>query len=140
MTRFRRSLVLAAALVAASVTIATPSLARDRGRHFPLPPVPHLRPPVPPVPFIGSDSHMYRGYRDDRYRNDRYRNDRRDDRYRDRRYRQDRYRNDRYRYDRHRDDRYGSRWNGRSYDGLVWVPGHYNRWGRWIPGHWRSRY
>ena len=19
----------------------------------------------------------------------------------------------------------------------VWVPGHYNRWGRWVPGHWR---
>jgi hypothetical protein len=19
----------------------------------------------------------------------------------------------------------------------VWVPGHYNRWGGWVPGHWR---
>jgi hypothetical protein len=19
----------------------------------------------------------------------------------------------------------------------VWLPGHYNRWGEWVPGHWR---
>lgn len=132
MTRSHRSLVLAAALVAASVTIAAPSVAHDRQAGFPLPPAPHFRPPLPPLPpFVDSGSHRYRGDRDDRYRNDRYR---------DRRHRQDRYRYDRYRYDRYRGDRYGSRWNGRPYDGLVWVPGHYNRWGRWIPGHWRSRY
>jgi hypothetical protein len=23
------------------------------------------------------------------------------------------------------------------HDRPVWVPGHYNRWGGWVPGHWR---
>ena len=128
MKNARRNMTLAA--IAALTLAAAPSALADvRIRvDLPLPPPPHrvLRhlPPPPPPPVV-EFGHRHRDYdrwnSENRYRDDRWKNDRR---YRDRRW-----------------AFVEGRWVLRPYRGAVWVRGHHDLHGRWIPGYWtRARY
>ncbi len=125
-----RNMLLAA--TAALALAVAPSALADVRIHvsLPLPPPPHVvlghHPPLPPpVVDFGYRGTAHRPY-DGRWN---YENRHRDDRY-DRRYR-----------DRARWAFVEGRWVARPYRGAVWVSGHYDPWGRWVPGYWtRTRY
>lgn len=126
MKNANRNLILAA--VAAVTFAVAPSALADVRVHvsLPLPPPPHEvlgRLPVPPPPVV---EFRY----DDR--------DRRDDgrwNY-ENRYRDDRWRGHRRYRDRERWAFVEGRWVRRPFPGAVWVDGHYDLHGRFIPGYW----
>jgi hypothetical protein len=123
--------MLLAATAALALAVAPSALADVRIHvNLPLPPPPHkvLRhlPPPPRPPAVEF------GYRGPVRYGDRWNYE---NRYRDDRYRPNRYRNrDRWAY-------VEGRWVVRPFRGAVWVDGHYDGWGRWVPGYWtRVRY
>jgi len=130
MKNANRNLILAA-VAAVTFAVAPSALADVRVRvNVPLPPAPHEvlgRLPVPPPPVV-----------DFRYDS----RDRSDGRWNyENRYRDDRWRSDRRTRDRERWAFVEGRWVRRPFRGAVWVSGHYDLHGRWIPGYWaRARY
>jgi hypothetical protein len=121
MKNANRNLLLAA--TAAVALAMAPSALADVRIHvnLPLPPPPHVLvrhlPPPPPLPSVelryhdGYDARWDYGncYRDDRYRRTR---------------------------DRDRWVFVEGRWVRRPFRGAVWVSGHYDLHGRFIPGYW----